>query len=169
MGRSSYETVMISLYGALALSYPGGYDRHMSAHPSHPDIVKRLKRASGHLKSIIDMLEGDRDCLDIAQQLQAVEKAVANPRRRWCTTISTTASNTLSKRARAMSRRRCASSRKSPSIYSAAFNAILGVPGLSEAPFFHASDTAIVLPCIARGISGGLRAAPRAGAGAGQD
>jgi len=81
MGRSSYETVMISLYEALALSYPGGYDRHMSAHPSHPDIVKRLKRASGHLKSIIDMLEGDRDCLDIAQQLQAVEKAVANAKK----------------------------------------------------------------------------------------
>ena len=26
-------------------------------HTSHPDIAKRLKRAQGHLKSIIDMLE----------------------------------------------------------------------------------------------------------------
>ena len=44
----------------------------MSTHHSHPDIIKRLKRAEGHLKSIILMLEGGRPCLDIAQQLQAV-------------------------------------------------------------------------------------------------
>ena len=53
----------------------------MTTHTSHPDILKRLKRAEGHLKSIIDMLENDRDCLDIAQQLQAVEKAIANAKR----------------------------------------------------------------------------------------
>lgn len=53
----------------------------MIAHTTHPDILKRLKRAEGHLKSIIDMLENDRDCLDIAQQLQAVEKAIANAKR----------------------------------------------------------------------------------------
>ena len=48
----------------------------MTTHASHPDIVKRLKRAEGHLKSIITMLEEGRDCLEIAQQLQAVESAV---------------------------------------------------------------------------------------------
>ncbi|MET3134555.1 DNA-binding FrmR family transcriptional regulator [Oxalobacteraceae bacterium GrIS 1.11] len=53
----------------------------MSTHTSHPDIVKRLKRASGHLKSIIDMLEADRGCLEIAQQLQAVEKAITNAKK----------------------------------------------------------------------------------------
>jgi DNA-binding FrmR family transcriptional regulator len=53
----------------------------MTTHTTHPDILKRLKRAEGHLKSIIDMLENDRDCLDIAQQLQAVEKAIANAKR----------------------------------------------------------------------------------------
>lgn len=48
----------------------------MATHVSHPDIIKRLKRAEGHLRSIITMLETERGCLDIAQQLQAVESAV---------------------------------------------------------------------------------------------
>ena len=45
-------------------------------HESHTDVVNRLKRAGGHLQTIIGMVEGGRDCLDIAQQLQAVLKAV---------------------------------------------------------------------------------------------
>lgn len=45
-------------------------------HASHPAIIKRLRRASGHLSSTIDMLEQGRTCLDVAQQLQAVEKAI---------------------------------------------------------------------------------------------
>jgi len=53
----------------------------MSTHTSHPDIIKRLKRADGHLKSIIVMLEEGRSCLDIAQQLQAVESAVTNAKK----------------------------------------------------------------------------------------
>jgi hypothetical protein NreA len=53
----------------------------MTTHASHPDIIKRLKRAEGHLKSIVAMLEEGRGCLDIAQQLQAVEKAVANAKK----------------------------------------------------------------------------------------
>lgn len=50
-------------------------------HESHPDIVKRLKRAEGHLKSVIGMIDAGRPCLDIAQQLDAVEKAVRNAKR----------------------------------------------------------------------------------------
>ncbi len=50
----------------------------MSKHVSHPDIIKRLKRAEGHLRSIITMLEEQRPCLDIAQQMYAVEKAITN-------------------------------------------------------------------------------------------
>ena len=53
----------------------------MTAHASHPDIIKRLKRAEGHLKSIVAMLEEGRGCLDIAQQLQAVESAVGNAKK----------------------------------------------------------------------------------------
>jgi DNA-binding FrmR family transcriptional regulator len=50
-------------------------------HKTHPDIVKRLRRAEGHLRSIVTMLEEGRPCLDIAQQLHAVEKAVAQAKR----------------------------------------------------------------------------------------
>jgi uncharacterized protein len=50
-------------------------------HSSHPAIVKRLNRASGHLRSIVDMIEAERPCVDIAQQLQAVENAIASAKR----------------------------------------------------------------------------------------
>ena len=50
-------------------------------HSSHPGIVPRLKRAEGHLRSIIAMIEEGRSCLDLAQQLHAVEAAVANAKR----------------------------------------------------------------------------------------
>ena len=53
----------------------------MSTHTSHPDIINRLKRAEGHLKGIITMLEEERGCLDIAQQLQAVEAAIINAKK----------------------------------------------------------------------------------------
>lgn len=50
-------------------------------HTSHDAIRKRLKRAEGHLRSIISMLEEERTCVDIAQQLHAVEKAVCQAKR----------------------------------------------------------------------------------------
>ena len=50
-------------------------------HHTHPDIVKRLKRAEGHLRSIIEMIEEGRSCADIAQQMQAVERAVCQAKR----------------------------------------------------------------------------------------
>ena len=53
----------------------------MTTSIAHPDVLKRLKRAQGHLKSIITMLEEGRGCLDIAQQLQAVEKAITNAKK----------------------------------------------------------------------------------------
>jgi uncharacterized protein len=53
----------------------------MSTHTSHPEIIKRLKRAEGHLKSIITMLEAGRNCLEIAQQLQAVESALGSAKK----------------------------------------------------------------------------------------
>ena len=50
-------------------------------HESHPDIVKRLKRAEGHLRSVIEMIEVSRPCLDVAQQLHAVEKAIGQAKK----------------------------------------------------------------------------------------
>ena len=49
----------------------------MTTHTTHPDVIKRLKRAEGHLRSTIVMLEQGRGCADIAQQLQAIESAVS--------------------------------------------------------------------------------------------
>jgi DNA-binding FrmR family transcriptional regulator len=54
-------------------------DRHL--HQSHADVVKRLKRAAGHLQGVIEMIEAGRPCLDVAQQLHAVEAAIANAKR----------------------------------------------------------------------------------------
>ena len=48
----------------------------MTAHVSHPAIIKRLKRAHGHLTSVIEMLAAERPCVELAQQLQAVESAI---------------------------------------------------------------------------------------------
>ncbi|WP_295442283.1 metal-sensing transcriptional repressor [uncultured Thiodictyon sp.] len=53
----------------------------MIKHTCPPDIVKRLKRAEGHLKSIIVMLEEGRGCSEIAQQLQAVESAIGSAKK----------------------------------------------------------------------------------------
>lgn len=51
------------------------------AHESHPDIILRLKRAQGHLLRVIEMFEAGRPCVDLAQQLHAVEAAIANAKR----------------------------------------------------------------------------------------
>lgn len=45
-------------------------------HATHNDIVKRLKRADGHLRRVIAMIEAGQPCVDVAQQLHAVEKAI---------------------------------------------------------------------------------------------
>ncbi|PZQ14319.1 MAG: metal resistance protein [Ancylobacter novellus] len=50
-------------------------------HESHPEIAARLKRAHGHLRSVIEMIEVGKPCVDIAQQLHAVEKAVSQAKR----------------------------------------------------------------------------------------
>lgn len=50
-------------------------------HHRHPEVITRLKRAEGHLRATIDMVANVRSCLEIAQQLQAVEGAVANARK----------------------------------------------------------------------------------------
>ena len=50
-------------------------------HASHPAIVARLKRAHGHLAATLAMFEDGRSCLDLAQQLHAVESAIANAKR----------------------------------------------------------------------------------------
>ncbi len=50
-------------------------------HASHPAIATRLKRAEGHLRRVITMIEEGRPCVDLATQLHAVERAVAEAKR----------------------------------------------------------------------------------------
>lgn len=54
---------------------------HPKLHETHPEIIKRLKRADGHLKGIIEMIEAGRPCVDVAQQLHAVEKAIGQAKK----------------------------------------------------------------------------------------
>lgn len=56
-------------------------DQQPHLHETHPRIVKRLKRADGHLRGVIEMIEAGRPCVDIAQQLHAVEKAIAQAKK----------------------------------------------------------------------------------------
>jgi DNA-binding FrmR family transcriptional regulator len=70
--------------GDLALSPRGGYPSYMSEplhHATHPGLVKRLKRADGHLRHVIGMIEDGAPCSDIAVQIQAVEKAISAAKR----------------------------------------------------------------------------------------
>jgi DNA-binding FrmR family transcriptional regulator len=52
-----------------------------SLHQSHPQTIKRLKRAEGHLRSVIEMISAGRPCVDIAQQLHAVEKSICQAKK----------------------------------------------------------------------------------------
>jgi DNA-binding FrmR family transcriptional regulator len=68
----------------LAITPLGGYAFLMSephVHASHPAIATRLKRADGHLRRVIGMIEEGRPCVDLATQLHAVERAVAEAKR----------------------------------------------------------------------------------------
>jgi DNA-binding FrmR family transcriptional regulator len=50
-------------------------------HIHHPKLVARLKRAEGHLKSVVAMFDAGRSCVEIAQQMHAVEAAIASAKR----------------------------------------------------------------------------------------
>lgn len=49
---------------------------HKKQHTSHAEVTKRLKRAKGHLETVIKMIEEQRECVDVARQLHAVSKAI---------------------------------------------------------------------------------------------
>ena len=52
-----------------------------ASHQSHKQVLNRLKRAHGHMHKIMDMMEEGRPCVEVAQQLYAVEKAVVKAKR----------------------------------------------------------------------------------------
>ena len=51
------------------------------SHASDPEVRRGLKQAAGHLASITEMLIDGRSCLDLAQQLQAVESTIRTVKR----------------------------------------------------------------------------------------
>jgi len=50
-------------------------------HQTHPDVVKRLKRATGHLNAIVTMIEDERSCPEVLQQMSAVLAAIQKSRK----------------------------------------------------------------------------------------
>ena len=55
----------------------------MGAHTENKTILARLKRVNGHLAKVIEMIDSDGEHLAVAQQLQAVESAVANAKKTY--------------------------------------------------------------------------------------
>ena len=51
------------------------------SHASDPKVRRSLNQAQGHLASILTMLTDGRSCLDLAQQLQAVESTIRTVKR----------------------------------------------------------------------------------------
>jgi hypothetical protein NreA len=50
-------------------------------HPSHAAVVTRLRRVEGHVRSVVAMIDEGRPCLDLAQQLHAIERAIGAAKR----------------------------------------------------------------------------------------
>lgn len=50
-------------------------------HEKHEDVLLRLKRAKGHLETVIKMIEEESPCLDVSRQLHAVTKAMTVAKR----------------------------------------------------------------------------------------
>jgi len=51
-------------------------------HQTYRDIVLRLKRAEGHLRSTMAKIEAGESCVGLAQQLHAIEKVITNAKKR---------------------------------------------------------------------------------------
>lgn len=54
---------------------------HDHVHTSHPQVINRLKRAGGHLSNVIGLIEDHRPCVEVVQQLHAVERAISAAKR----------------------------------------------------------------------------------------
>jgi uncharacterized protein len=53
----------------------------------HPEIITRLKWANGHLRMIVNLIEDGRPCVELAQQLRAVENAIDNAKKTLIQTL----------------------------------------------------------------------------------
>lgn len=50
----------------------------MHKHPSHKSQITRLKRAEGQLRGVMRLIDEGKYCIDILNQLKAVQKALAS-------------------------------------------------------------------------------------------
>ena len=63
-----------------------------------PDIAKRLARIEGQVRGIARMVEEDRYCIDVLDQISAITKALSRCPLAYCTIISSTVSSMPSTR-----------------------------------------------------------------------
>lgn len=49
----------------------------LHVHTTHPQVRNRLRRADGHLHNVVAMIDEGKPCLEIVQQLHAVERAIS--------------------------------------------------------------------------------------------
>jgi DNA-binding FrmR family transcriptional regulator len=68
--------IQINIFEVLKAKLGGGTIGRMHTHPSHSDIIDRLKAAKTSLEDIIQMMEHDARCADLAQRLHLFEKAI---------------------------------------------------------------------------------------------
>lgn len=66
---SKKATVQDELYSA---------HEHAHTHPNKKKVVNRLARIEGHVRSIKEMVDADRDCSEVLIQIAAVRKALDN-------------------------------------------------------------------------------------------
>lgn len=50
-------------------------------HPSHADVDRRLARVIGHLEAVRRMLAENKSCVQILQQLKAIQSALSGIKR----------------------------------------------------------------------------------------
>ena len=50
----------------------------MHKHPSYSSQINRLKRAEGQLRGVVRLIDEEKYCIDILNQLKAVQKALAS-------------------------------------------------------------------------------------------
>jgi len=59
---------------------PAMHNPTHSRQPANPDaqrdVVNRLKRIEGQVRGLIDMVQADRSCEEVAQQMSAARKAM---------------------------------------------------------------------------------------------
>jgi DNA-binding FrmR family transcriptional regulator len=51
------------------------------AHQTHPAVVKRLARIIGHLQGVVRMIEAEKSCPEVLQQMSAVMAALVTTRK----------------------------------------------------------------------------------------